>query len=44
MPKRILNLIEIQKQKIIKRLSDKGERIFDLTKEFKTEFIFQKTN
>ncbi len=44
MPKGILNLIEIQKQEIIKRLNDKGERKFDLAKEFKTEFIFQKTN
>jgi transposase-like protein len=35
MPKGIPSLTEIQKQEIIKRVTDKGERAVDLAKEFK---------
>jgi len=35
MPKGIPCLTEIQKQEIIKRVTDKGERAVDLAKEFK---------
>ena len=35
MPKGIPCLTEIQKQEIIKRVTDKGERVVDLAKEFK---------
>ena len=37
MPKGIPCLTEIQKQEIIKRVTDKGERAVDLAKEFKVD-------
>lgn len=37
MPKGIPCLTEIQKQEIIKRVSDKGDRVVDLAKEFKVD-------
>ena len=37
MPKGIPCLTEIQKQEIIKRVTDKGERVVDLAKEFKVD-------
>lgn len=37
MPKGIQCLTEIQKQEIIKRVTDKGERAVDLAKEFKVD-------
>ena len=35
MPRGIPSLTEAQKQEIIKRVTDKGERAVDLSKEFK---------
>ena len=37
MPRGIPSLTEAQTQEIIKRINDKGERVFDLAREYKVE-------